>query len=70
VFLIQEQDGGLVVNRHQVTAGEVRDGRVEIVDGLELGDRVVSAGQVKLRNGQAVVIDNSVELEKGTVPRQ
>lgn len=62
VFLIQEQDGGLVVNRRQVTVGETRDGRVEIVSGLEAGDRVVSAGQVKLRNGQPVVIDNSVEL--------
>jgi membrane fusion protein (multidrug efflux system) len=63
VFLIQEQDDGkLVVQRRQVQTGEVRDGRVSITRGLEAGDRVVSAGQVKLRNGQAVSIDNSAEM--------
>ncbi|MGD2055943.1 MAG: efflux RND transporter periplasmic adaptor subunit [Gammaproteobacteria bacterium] len=63
VFVIESRDGGLQVQRRQVTTGEVRDGHVEIISGLAAGDRVVSAGQVKLRNGQAVVIDNSVALE-------
>ena len=63
VFVIQEQDGGKVVERRTVKTGEVREGRVEIVNGLEPGEQVVSAGQVKLRNGQAVVVDNSVKLD-------
>ena len=63
VFVIEGQDGGLQVQRRQVTTGEVRAGRVEIVAGLTEGERVVSAGQVKLRNGQAVVIDNRIALE-------
>ncbi|MGD2075105.1 MAG: efflux RND transporter periplasmic adaptor subunit [Gammaproteobacteria bacterium] len=63
VFVILEKDGGHVVQRRQVETGEVRDGRVEIVEGLEVGEQVVSAGQVKLRNDQAVVIDDSVELD-------
>jgi membrane fusion protein (multidrug efflux system) len=36
---------------------------VEIVEGLQAGQQVVSAGQNKLRNGQAVSIDNSIRLE-------
>jgi membrane fusion protein (multidrug efflux system) len=41
----------------------VRNGRVEIVRGLQAGEQVVIAGQVKLHNDQAVVIDNSIVLE-------
>lgn len=63
VFLIREQDdGSLAVQTRQVQTGEARDGRISITRGLEAGDRVVSAGQVKLRNGQAVSIDNSAEM--------
>jgi membrane fusion protein (multidrug efflux system) len=63
VFVIEEQDGALVVQRRQVETGEVRDGRVEIRTGLAEGERVVAAGQLKLRNAQPVRIDNSAELE-------
>jgi membrane fusion protein (multidrug efflux system) len=63
VFLVQDGEGGLVATRRQVGTGEVRDGRVEIVRGLAAGDRVVGAGQNKLRTGQPVTVDNSVELE-------
>jgi membrane fusion protein (multidrug efflux system) len=62
VFLVQEQDGQQVVERRQVQTGEVRQERVEILQGLQEGDLVVSAGHNKLRNGQSVVIDNSVLL--------
>jgi len=40
-----------------VRTGEVRGDRVEILEALAAGQRVVSAGQVKLRDGQPVVID-------------
>ena len=63
VFVIQNKDGMQVVQRHPVKSGEMREGRVEIVEGLQAGQQVVSAGQNKLRNGQAVIIDNSVKLD-------
>lgn len=37
-----------------VTVGQRRTGSVEIVDGLKAGDMVVTAGQLKLRDGAAV----------------
>lgn len=63
VFVIEESDNGLVVQRKQIKTGEVRNGKVEIISGLQEGDRVVSAGHNKLRNGQTVTIDNSIELK-------
>jgi membrane fusion protein (multidrug efflux system) len=63
VFVIQEKGDVQTVQRRPVKTGEVRDGRVEIVKGLQVGEQVVSAGHNKLRNGQAVNIDNSVKLE-------
>jgi membrane fusion protein (multidrug efflux system) len=58
VFVIAESDGGKTVNRRQVETGETRDGRVAVLSGLDAGERVVSAGHNKLRNGQAVKIDD------------
>jgi membrane fusion protein (multidrug efflux system) len=60
VFMIKEQEGQTMVERRQVTTGQARGGRVEILEGLFAGDRVVMGGQTKLRNGQPVIIDNSV----------
>jgi membrane fusion protein, multidrug efflux system len=58
VFVVIEKDTGHLVERRQVKTGESRDGRVRIVDGLEVGQLVVSAGQIKLRNGIPVLLDD------------
>ncbi|TCK19244.1 membrane fusion protein (multidrug efflux system) [Thiogranum longum] len=63
VFVIQKTDKGMTVLNRPVKTGEVREGRVEIIEGLKAGDLVVSAGHNKLRNGQPVTIDNSVQLD-------
>lgn len=51
-FVYRVSDGKAVFVK--VTTGERRDGLVEIVDGLAAGDRVVTAGQIKLQNGMPV----------------
>lgn len=66
VFLITSQNGASKVERRQVKSGELRNGRIEIIEGLEAGDKVVSAGHQKLRNDQQVEIDNSVKLDSQT----
>jgi membrane fusion protein (multidrug efflux system) len=58
VFVVQTGETGPTVQRRQVETGQTRDGRVEILEGLGAGERVVSAGQVKLRNGMTVAIDD------------
>lgn len=67
VFLVEEQDGQLVAQRRQVETGPVQGERVEIVSGLSEGERLVLAGQVKLRNGQALQIDNEILPTDGTI---
>jgi multidrug efflux system membrane fusion protein len=61
VFLITEKkadDGktSLVVVRTFVVTGNRVGGRVEILNGVKPGDRVVAVGQIKLQSGAAVAI--------------
>jgi membrane fusion protein (multidrug efflux system) len=67
VFLIVEQEGKPVAQRRQVRTGDVIEDQVVIEDGLALGDRVVVAGQVKLRNDQEVQIREAAPGEAGPV---
>ena len=54
--------GELAIERRFVKTGEVRGGRVQIAQGLEPGDQVVTAGQNKIDQGSKVTIDNSIAL--------
>ncbi|MEX0382502.1 efflux RND transporter periplasmic adaptor subunit [Spiribacter sp. 1M153] len=67
VLRINQNDNGLVAERVQIETGEVRDGRVEVTNGLDKGDRVVAAGLVKVRPGQPVTIDDTVTLNPDEV---
>jgi membrane fusion protein (multidrug efflux system) len=50
----------LRVQQQFVQAGPTRGDQVAILKGLQPGDQVVTSGQLKLKNGAAIVIDNSV----------
>lgn len=47
----------LLAERRYVETGERRDGRVVVLKGLEAGEQVVTAGQLKLDNGSHVRIE-------------
>ena len=49
--------GGLVVERRFVKVGETRGERIAVAEGLKAGERVVTAGQIKLQAGAPVTID-------------
>lgn len=59
VFVVVADQGNKTVKRVQINTGNVTDGRVEILKGLEAGAEVVTDGHHKLRNGQPVAVDNS-----------
>jgi membrane fusion protein, multidrug efflux system len=44
-----------------ITAGSKRGDQVAILSGVEQGQTVVSAGQMKLRNGSPLIIDNAIQ---------
>jgi membrane fusion protein (multidrug efflux system) len=62
VYVVQEADGELRVQPRVVQTGDARNGRVAIIDGLNGDERVVTAGQNKLRRDARVVIDESVKF--------
>lgn len=49
-----------VVQQHFVKLGATRGDQVAVLSGVAAGDVVVTAGQLKLRNGAGVVVNNSV----------
>lgn len=59
----------LVAKQVFVTAGPARGDQVAIVKGLKAGDRVVTSGQIKLKNGTPVTIDNTVQPSNEPDPK-
>jgi len=51
-----------------VTLGDTRGDQVAIVKGLEPGTVVVTSGQIKLKNGAPIVVDNSVQPANSAQP--
>jgi membrane fusion protein, multidrug efflux system len=51
----------LVAKQVFVTTGDKRGDQVAILKGVKAGDTVVTAGQIKLRNGSAVAVNNSIQ---------
>jgi membrane fusion protein (multidrug efflux system) len=51
----------LVVQQAFVTTGATRGDQVAIVKGLEEGAEVVTSGQIKLKSGSPITIDNKVQ---------
>ena len=65
VFRIDAEGDRLIVHRQPVEIGRTRDGRVEILSGLEPDEQVVHTGHLKLRDGQSVAVDNGISLPQG-----
>ncbi|MBI5741265.1 MAG: efflux RND transporter periplasmic adaptor subunit [Nitrospirae bacterium] len=68
VFIVDEKTTGdgqkpPVLRQQFVRLGEKRGDFVSVLSGLNAGDSVVSTGVFKLRNGQAVVVNNSLAPE-------
>lgn len=57
-----EEDGSLTAVSRIVEVGEVRDGRIAILQGLEDEERIITVGQNKLYRGVKVLIDENVAL--------
>lgn len=66
VYLVENkgQDGKgqpqLVAHQTFITTGAKRGDQVAVLKGVKEGDTVVVAGQIKLRNGSPLLVDNSV----------
>jgi membrane fusion protein (multidrug efflux system) len=72
VFIVEPAQGngteGLALRQQFVTLGERRGDFVAVTRGLSPGQTVVSTGVFKYRNGQSVVVDNTLAPEFNISP--
>jgi len=74
VFVVEESKGkdekvALVAQQKFVTTGETRGDQVAILSGIKEGDTVVTAGQIKLRSGFPVIVNNSIQPTNEPAPQ-
>ncbi|QDP25930.1 efflux RND transporter periplasmic adaptor subunit [Bradyrhizobium cosmicum] len=72
VFLAIKSDApgkqGLVARQTFVKTGPTRGDQVAVLSGIDKGATVVTAGQIKLRNGTLLKVDNSVPVSNDPNP--
>lgn len=66
VYVVDEKS---VAHQRFVKAGLERGDLVMIVEGLKVGEKVVTSGQIKLRNGSLVRIDNTLAPDANPAPK-
>jgi membrane fusion protein (multidrug efflux system) len=64
-----EVKSGLIAKQSFVVTGETRGDQVAILSGVKAGDMVVTSGQLKLRNGSPVTVDNKVQPSNDAAPK-
>ena len=71
VYVVEGQGkkgGDLIVRQQFVQTGATRGDQVAVTKGVKPGDVVVTAGQLKLRNGASIVINNKVTPSNSAAP--
>lgn len=68
---IGEEKGHAIyrVKQQFVTIGETRGDQVAVLSGVADGEQVVSSGQLKLRNGSRVVLNNKIQPSDSLDPK-
>jgi membrane fusion protein (multidrug efflux system) len=64
-----DQPDGQVLRQQFVRLGAQRGDYVAVMSGVEDGDQVVSTGEFKYRNGQSVIVDNTLAPEFSLAPK-
>ena len=75
VFVVEQGETGpdgkarLTAKQTFVTTGARRGDQIAILKGIKEGDLVVTSGQLKLRSGSVVIIDNRVPPTNDAAPK-
>ena len=59
----------LVAKQSFVTTGDTRGDQIAILTGVNEGETIVTTGQIKLRNGSPVIVDNSIQPSNDATPQ-
>jgi membrane fusion protein (multidrug efflux system) len=74
VYIVDSKSDGadgkahLIARQTFVTTGPTRGDQVAVLKGVNDGDTIVTAGQIKLHNGSTVLIDNSISPTANAAP--
>lgn len=68
VYLVEEKDGQKIARQQFVRLGPSRGDFIAVTHGLKPGDRVVSAGAFKIRNGVPVVLNDEMQPKPSLTP--
>ena len=68
IYIVKNEKSVLTAQQSFVTTGETRGEQVTILKGLNEGDEVVTSGQLKLKNGTAIAINNSIMPTNNPAP--
>jgi len=74
VFVLEEKKGAdgkaeLVAQQKFVTTGATRGDQIAVLSGLAEGETVVTSGQIKLRSGAVVLVNNDIQPSNDAAPR-
>jgi membrane fusion protein (multidrug efflux system) len=75
VYIVDNKGNGadgkpqLTVRQTFVTTGATRGDQVAVLKGVKEGDEVVTAGQMKLRNGVSILVNNTVSPTNDASPK-
>jgi membrane fusion protein (multidrug efflux system) len=59
----------LIAKQSLVTTGATRGDQITILTGVKEGETIVTTGQIKLRNGSPVTVDNSIQPSNDANPQ-
>ncbi|MGC1182574.1 efflux RND transporter periplasmic adaptor subunit [Legionella sp.] len=59
----------LIVNQIFVTLGDRRGDQIAVLKGVHVGDVVVTSGQLKLKNGSRIVVNNQIQPSNEANPK-
>lgn len=62
VFVVTQEDDQLIARRKEVSLGLRQDDKVEVVAGLEAGERVITEGIIRVREGAPVIVRDKTML--------
>ena len=65
----QEDPNQLVAKQTFVTVGSTRGDQISILKGVNEGDEIVTSGQLKIKTGSPIVINNSVQPANDANPK-
>ena len=75
IFVVEQGEAGpdgkprLVARQRFVTTGLTRGDQIAILEGIKEGELVVTGGQLKLRSGSVVIIDNRIQPSNEPAPQ-